>query len=120
MNKQWIVVASVVAVVVAFIAGAVVFKGRETQQVSQAAQSNSDALVRASSPVFGNPAAKTFKLAIIDDRACRQEMAFKRTERWLQLHGTWPHQPTTATQFPAVELLGEGAGDLLADRDHRC
>ena len=58
MNKQWIVVASVVAVVVAFIAGAVVFKGRETQQVSQAAQSNSDALVRASSPVFGNPAAK--------------------------------------------------------------
>ena len=32
MNKQWIVVASVVAVVVAFIAGAVVFKGRETQE----------------------------------------------------------------------------------------
>ena len=33
MNKQWIVVASVVAVVVAFVAGAVVFKGRETLKI---------------------------------------------------------------------------------------
>ena len=73
MNKQWIVVASVVAVVVAFIAGAVVFKGRETQQVSQAAQSNSDALIRASSPVFGNPAAKVTIVEFFDPacEACR-------------------------------------------------
>ncbi len=75
MNRQWIVVASVVAVVVAFIAGAVVFKGRETQQVSQAAQSNSDALVRASSPVFGNPAAKVTIVEFFDP-ACETCRAF--------------------------------------------
>jgi protein-disulfide isomerase len=75
MNKQWIVVASVVAVVVAFIAGAVVFKGRETQQVSQAAQSNSDALIRASSPVFGNPAAKVTIVEFFDP-ACETCRAF--------------------------------------------
>ena len=75
MNKQWIVVASVVAVVVAFIARAVVFKGRETQQVSQAAQSNSDALVRASSPVFGNPAAKVTIVEFFDP-ACETCRAF--------------------------------------------
>ena len=75
MNKQWIVVASVVAVVAAFIAGAVVFKGRETQQVSQAAQSNSDALVRASSPVFGNPAAKVTIVEFFDP-ACETCRAF--------------------------------------------
>ena len=75
MNKQWIVVASVVAVVVAFVAGAVVFKGRETQQVSQAAQSNSEALVRASSPVFGNPAAKVTIVEFFDP-ACETCRAF--------------------------------------------
>ena len=66
MKKQWIVVASVVAVVVAFIAGAVVFKGRETQEAGQAALSNSDALVSASSPVFGNPAAKVTIVEFFD------------------------------------------------------
>ena len=75
MNKQWIVVTSVVAVVVAFMAGAVVFKGREAQQVSQAAQSNSDALVRASSPVFGNPAAKVTIVEFFDP-ACETCRAF--------------------------------------------
>jgi protein-disulfide isomerase len=75
MNRQWIVVTSVVAVVVAFIAGAVVFKGREAQQVSQAAQSNSDALVRASSPVFGNPAAKVTIVEFFDP-ACETCRAF--------------------------------------------
>lgn len=75
MNKQWIVVASVVAVVVAFIAGAVVFKGRETQQLGQAAQSNSDALVRVSSPVFGNPAAKVTIVEFFDP-ACETCRAF--------------------------------------------
>jgi len=75
MNKQWIVVASVVAVVVAFIAGAVVFKGRETQEAGQAALSNSDALVRASSPVFGNPAAKVTIVEFFDP-ACETCRAF--------------------------------------------
>ena len=75
MNKQWIVGASVVAVVVAFVAGAVVFKGRETQEAGQAAQSNSDALVRASSPVFGNPAAKVTIVEFFDP-ACETCRAF--------------------------------------------
>jgi protein-disulfide isomerase len=75
MNKQWIVVASVVAIVVAFIAGAVVFKGRETQEAGQAALSNSDALVRASSPVFGNPAAKVTIVEFFDP-ACETCSAF--------------------------------------------
>ncbi len=75
MNKQWIVVASVVAIVVAFIAGAVVFKGRETQEAGQAALSNSDALVRASSPVFGNPAAKVTIVEFFDP-ACETCRAF--------------------------------------------
>ena len=64
-----------VAVVVAFIAGAVVFKGRETQEAGQAAQSNSDALVRASSPVFGNPAAKVTIVEFFDP-ACETCRAF--------------------------------------------
>ena len=75
MNKLWIVIASVVAVVVDFIAGAVVFKGREAQQAGQAAQSNSDALVRASSPVFGNPAAKVTIVEFFDP-ACETCRAF--------------------------------------------
>ena len=75
MNRQWIVVASVVAVVVAFIAGAVVFKGRETQEAGQAALSNSDALVSASSPVFGNPAAKVTIVEFFDP-ACETCRAF--------------------------------------------
>jgi protein-disulfide isomerase len=75
MNKQWIVITSVAAVVVAFIAGAVVFKGRETQQVSQAVQLNSEALVRASSPVFGNPAAKVTIVEFFDP-ACETCRAF--------------------------------------------
>lgn len=75
MNKQWIVITSVAAVVVAFIAGAVVFKGRETQQVSQAVQLNSEALVRASSPVLGNPAAKVTIVEFFDP-ACETCRAF--------------------------------------------
>ena len=75
MNKQWIVITSVAAVVVAFIAGAVVFKGRETQEAGQAALSNSDALVRASSPVFGNPAAKVTIVEFFDP-ACETCRAF--------------------------------------------
>lgn len=75
MNKKWIVVASVAAVVAAFIAGAVVVKGREKLEVTQAAQSNSDALIRASSPVFGNPAAKVTIVEFFDP-ACETCRAF--------------------------------------------
>ena len=60
---------------VAFIAGAVVFKGRETQEAGQAAQSNSDALVSANAPVFGNPAAKVTIVEFFDP-ACETCRAF--------------------------------------------
>lgn len=58
MNRKLIVLGTVVAVVVAFVAGVVAFTNRSNQEVKQVAQTNSDALVRPHSPVFGNPAAK--------------------------------------------------------------
>lgn len=58
--------ATVVAVFVAFVAGVVVFTGRSNQEVKQAIQTNSDALVRPHSPVFGNPAAKVTIVEFLD------------------------------------------------------
>lgn len=46
--------------------GAVVHRGRETQQAGQAAQSNRDVLVRASSPVFGNSGDKVTIVEFVD------------------------------------------------------
>ena len=57
MSRKWIVLGTVAAVVLAFVAGVVVFTNRSSQEVKQAAQTHSDALVRPHSPVFGNPAA---------------------------------------------------------------
>ena len=75
MNKRWIVVASMAAVVLAFVAGALVFKDRERRTVSQAAQTHSEALVRSESPVFGNPAAKVTIVEFFDP-ACETCRAF--------------------------------------------
>lgn len=66
MNKKWIVVTTVAAVVVAFIAGVVVFRDRSQQQATQALQSNREALVRANSPVYGNPGAKVTIVEFFD------------------------------------------------------
>jgi protein-disulfide isomerase len=66
VNKKWIVVTTVAAVVVAFIAGVVVFRDRSQQQATQALQSNREALVRANSPVYGNPGAKVTIVEFFD------------------------------------------------------
>ncbi len=61
MNKKWVVLSTIAAVVVAFIAGAWVFQSRSTQQRTQTAQTNA-----AHSPVFGNPAAKVTIVEFFD------------------------------------------------------
>ena len=66
MNTKSIVLGTVVAVFVAFVAGVLVFTGRSNQEVKQAIQTNSDALVRPHSPVFGNPAAKVTIVDFLD------------------------------------------------------
>ena len=66
MNKKWIVISTAVAVAVAFVAGIMVFRDRSTALVTQAVQNNNEALVRAHSPVYGNPAAKVTIVEFFD------------------------------------------------------
>ena len=66
MNKKWIVISTAAAVAVAFIAGVMVFRDRSTVAVTQAVQNNNEALVRAHSPVYGNPAAKVTIVEFFD------------------------------------------------------
>ena len=73
MNKKWLVVSAAAAIAVAFVAGTLVFRDRSKQEVAQAAQTNNEALVRAHSPVYGNPAAKVTIVEFFDPscEACR-------------------------------------------------
>ncbi|CAN5439621.1 hypothetical protein BH10PSE16_BH10PSE16_10400 [soil metagenome] len=66
MNKKWIVISTAAAVAVAFIAGIMVFRDRSTALVTQAVQNNIEALVRAHSPVYGNPDAKVTIVEFFD------------------------------------------------------
>lgn len=75
MNKKWIVLSTVAAVLLAFVAAALVYKDRSRQEVTQAALTNNEALVRAHSPVFGNPAAKVTIVEFFDP-ACETCRAF--------------------------------------------
>ena len=75
MNRKWIVLGTAVVVVVAFVAGVVVFTSRSNQEVKQAVQSNGDALVRPHSPIFGNPAAKVTIVEFFDP-SCETCRAF--------------------------------------------
>ena len=75
MNRKWMVPAAAVAVIVAFVAGVVLFQSRSNQQATQALKTNSDALVRPHSPVFGNPAAKVTIVEFFDP-ACETCRAF--------------------------------------------
>ena len=75
MNKKWLVLGTAAAAVVAFVIGAVLFKDRARQLTTQAAQTNSEALVRPHSPVFGNPAAKVTIVEFFDP-ACETCRAF--------------------------------------------
>lgn len=73
MNRKWVVIASLAAVVVAFVVGTTAFKTQVTQEVAQAAQTNAEALVRPHAPVYGNPAAKVTLVEFFDPscEACR-------------------------------------------------
>jgi len=75
MNRKWIILGTVAVVVLAFVAGVVVFTSRSTQEVKQAVQTNSDALVRPHSPIFGNPAAKVTIVEFFDP-SCETCRAF--------------------------------------------
>lgn len=66
MNRKWIILGTVAVVILAFVAGVVVYTSRSTQEVKQAVQTNSDALVRPHSPIFGNPAAKVTIVEFFD------------------------------------------------------
>jgi len=75
MNKKWLVLGTTAAIVVAFVAGTLVFRDRSKQVATQAAQTNNDALVRPHSPVFGNPAAKVTIVEFFDP-SCETCRAF--------------------------------------------
>jgi protein-disulfide isomerase len=75
MNRKWLVLGTLALVAVVFVAGALVFKDRSGQQASQVARSNSDALVRAHAPVFGNPAAAVTIVEFFDP-SCETCRAF--------------------------------------------
>ena len=75
MNRKWLVFGTAAAVVAAFLGGAVLFKDRSGQALTEAAQRNSEALVRAHSPVFGNPAAKVTIVEFFDP-SCETCRAF--------------------------------------------
>lgn len=57
MNRKWPVLAAIAAVVVAFVAGAQIFKERSRQEATRAVHSGAEALIRTHSPVYGNPSA---------------------------------------------------------------
>jgi protein-disulfide isomerase len=73
MNKKWLVLGTVAAIGVAFFVGSAVFRDSAKKEVVQAAQSNSDALVRAHAPIYGNPAARVTIVEFFDPscEACR-------------------------------------------------
>ena len=65
-SEKWIVISTAAAVAVAFIAGIMVFRDRSTVAVTQAAQNNNEALLRAHSPVYGNLEAKVTIVEFFD------------------------------------------------------
>jgi protein-disulfide isomerase len=75
MNKKWLVFSTAAVVVVAFVVGVVIFKDRTKQEATRALQTHGDALVRAHSPVFGNPAAKVTIVEFFDP-SCETCRAF--------------------------------------------
>ena len=66
MKGKWIVLATVAVVVAAFAAGVVMFRDTSRKEVAKVAQDNSAALIRAHSPVFGNPDARVTIVEFFD------------------------------------------------------
>ena len=75
MNRKWLVGATVLAVVVAFVGAAMLYKERTRQELSNTASTNAGVLVRPHSPVFGNPAARVTIVEFFDP-ACETCRAF--------------------------------------------
>jgi protein-disulfide isomerase len=75
MNRKWLVVSTALAVCVAFIAGAWIFRERAAAEATQAARSGGEALVRLHSPVYGNPTARVTIVEFFDP-ACETCRAF--------------------------------------------
>lgn len=75
MNKNWLVVSTLAAVVMVFAASVVIFRGSTEHVVAQAVQNNNQALVRAHSPVYGNPDAQVTIVEFFDP-ACETCRAF--------------------------------------------
>lgn len=75
MNRKWVVLSTAIAVVLAFVAGVMIFKNRSGQELARSAQDHGEALVRAHAPVYGNPAAKVTIVEFFDP-ACETCRAF--------------------------------------------
>jgi protein-disulfide isomerase len=75
VNRKWLVFATAAAVMLAFVTAVAVYRDRSAQQVVQAVQTNSDALVRPHSPVYGNAAAKVTIVEFFDP-SCETCRAF--------------------------------------------
>lgn len=75
MNRMWLVGATLLAVIVAFVGGALLYKEQTRQEVSQVAETNAGALIRPHSPVFGNPAARVTIVEFFDP-SCETCRAF--------------------------------------------
>lgn len=72
-NRKWLVLATLAIIGAAFAVGAFVYQARSDQAMAQAAQGNSDALVRPHSPVFGSATARVTIVEFFDPscEACR-------------------------------------------------
>jgi protein-disulfide isomerase len=141
MNRRWLLAAAVAIVVMAFIGGAVFYKGRSAQQVAQAVQAGSDALVRAHAPVYGNAGAKVTIVEFLDP-ACETtsfgqvrlvvryaplhqgsdtaikilEAARLQGKYWQALEGALADQPRWAAHHnPRPELIWESIANLGLD-----
>lgn len=75
MNRKWVVIGTAAAVVVAFVVGTMAYRDRSSQEAAQALKTNNEALVRAHSPVYGNPAAKVTIVEFFDP-SCETCRAF--------------------------------------------
>jgi protein-disulfide isomerase len=75
VNRKLLVASTLVVVVVAFVAAVVIYRGRADQVAATVVQNNSQALVRAHSPVYGNPAAQVTIVEFFDP-ACETCRAF--------------------------------------------
>jgi len=66
MKQKNIFIASAIALILAFVAGAFIYKNKQAEQAAQTAASNSEALVRFHSPTVGNAAAPVHIVEFLD------------------------------------------------------